>query len=68
MSRTTFHTARLMAWVVQLPLLLIADVRESIPYLAFLSLAALIESAATDVDQARADARAARDDAPAPPA
>jgi uncharacterized protein YdbL (DUF1318 family) len=29
-------------------------VRESVPYLVFLSLAALVESAATDVDQARA--------------
>jgi hypothetical protein len=29
-------------------------VRSSVPYLVFLSLAALVESAATDVDQARA--------------
>jgi hypothetical protein len=60
-TRRRFHTLRLIAWCAQLPLLLIESVRTSVPYLAFLSLAALIESSATDVDAARAAERE-RDD------
>jgi hypothetical protein len=43
-----------MFWAIQIPpAILIGSIRESVPYLVFLSLAALVESAATDVDQAR---------------
>jgi type II secretory pathway component PulM len=53
--RRWFHTLRLLFWLVQIPpAVLIPSVRTSVPYLVFLSLAALVESAATDVDQARA--------------
>jgi hypothetical protein len=36
---------------------LVESIRTSVPYLVFLSLAALVESAATDVDSARAAER-----------
>ena len=53
--RRWFHTARLMFWVIQIPFAIsIEAIRESVPYLVFLSLAALVESSATDVDNARA--------------
>lgn len=52
-TRRRFHGLRLLAWTAQLPLIAVDGVRESVPYLVFLSLAALIESALTDYDQAR---------------
>jgi hypothetical protein len=45
-----FHALRLVAWTVQVP---IAITTQSIPYLGFLSIAALMESALTDLVQAR---------------
>jgi hypothetical protein len=43
-----------MFWILQIPpAVLIPSIRSSVPYLVFLSLAALVESAATDVDSAR---------------
>lgn len=52
--RRWFHTARLMFWAIQIPpAVTIPAIRASVPYLVFLSLAALVESAATDVDSAR---------------
>ncbi len=53
--RRWFHSMRLAFWAVQIPpAVLVESIRESVPYLVFLSLAALVESAATDVDNARA--------------
>lgn len=64
--RRWFHTLRLMFWVIQIPpAVLIPTIRESVPYLVFLSLAALVESAATDVDSARAAERSGEEDVPA---
>lgn len=54
-TRKRFHLARLIAWAVQVPLALVTDLKTSVSYLVFLSIAALIESAATDYDQARQD-------------
>lgn len=45
-----FHTLRLAIWTVQIPFaILISALQESLKYLIFLSLAALVESALTDV-------------------
>lgn len=70
--RRWFHFARLVFWVVQIPpAVLVPGIRSSVPYLVFLSLAALVESAATDVDSARAAERRGEeripDRNPAPP-
>lgn len=55
-----------MFWVIQIPpAITVKSIRESVPYLVFLSLAALVESAATDVDNAAAAERAARGEDPA---
>lgn len=62
LTRKRFHLARLAFWVVQIPpAVTIPAVRESVPYLVFLSLAALVESAGTDYDQARKDEQEADD-------
>ena len=56
--RRWFHTARLGFWILQIPFAVsIPAIRSSVPYLVFLSLAALVESAATDVDNAAAAER-----------
>ncbi len=63
--RRWFHTARLIFWICQIPpALLVQSIRESVPYLVFLSLAALVESSATDVDSARAAERRGEEDLP----
>jgi hypothetical protein len=63
--RRWFHTARLIFWVIQIPpAVLIGSIRSSVPYLVFLSLAALVESAATDVDNARAAERRGEEPTP----
>lgn len=63
--RRWFHTARLIFWIAQIPpALLVASIRESVPYLVFLSLAALVESSATDVDAARAAERRGEEHVP----
>lgn len=54
MTRKRFHAVRLTFWILQLPLAVLwAPLRTSVPYLVALSVAALIESAFTDFDQAR---------------
>jgi hypothetical protein len=52
-GRTKFHAARLALWTVQIPVALFTQLKSSIAYLCFLSIAALIESSFTDFDQAR---------------
>jgi hypothetical protein len=49
--RRWFHTLRLVAWCAQVPLALVTSLKTSVSYLVFLSLAALIESSYTDLDQ-----------------
>lgn len=52
-TRKRFAVARLVFWGVQLPPAMgLAVLKHSLTYLIFLSLAALIESAGTDYDQA----------------
>jgi hypothetical protein len=54
-----------MFWILQIPPALLVDsIRGSVPYLVFLSLAALVESAATDVDSARAAERRGEEPVP----
>ena len=50
-ARRWFHSLRLAGWTLQIPLALLTDLKNSVAYLVVLSLAALIESALTDVDQ-----------------
>jgi len=54
-TRKHFHLLRLVAWAVQVPVAIATPLKQSVAYLVFLSLAALIESAGTDYDQARQD-------------
>jgi hypothetical protein len=44
-----FGAYRLAAWVVQIPIAITTSLQSSVAYLVFLSLAALVESALTDV-------------------
>ena len=44
-----FHQFRFAAWVLQVPFAITTGLKGSVTYLVFLSLAALIESAGTDV-------------------
>jgi len=50
-KRRRFHSIRLTIWIVQVPIALVTDLKTSVSYLVFLSLAALIESSYTDLDQ-----------------
>lgn len=53
-TRKGFHRARLIFWAVQIPpAVTVPAIRQSVPYLVGLSLAALVESSLTDYDQAR---------------
>ncbi len=52
-TRKRFHFLRMIAWLVQIPIAIVTPLKESISYLVFLSLAALVESSLTDYDQAR---------------
>lgn len=38
-----FHLARMVVWTVQVPVALLTNLKSSVPYVVFLSLAALIE-------------------------
>jgi hypothetical protein len=61
--RRWFHTLRLIFWSVQVPFAVsIPVIRNSVPYLVFLSLAALVESAVTDVDNSRAAEKRGEED------
>jgi hypothetical protein len=44
-----FHQIRLAAWTAQIPIAIATPLKNSVAYLVFLSLAALVESAGTDV-------------------
>jgi len=61
MTRKHFHLLRLIAWTVQIPVAIATPLKTSVVYLVFLSLAALIESAGTDYDQARQDEKRKHD-------
>lgn len=60
--RERFHLLRLLIWAVQVPLALSTNLKNNVPYLVFLSIAALIESALTDFDQSRAARKKAEAD------
>lgn len=53
MTRKHFHLLRLLVWAIQIPVAICTPLKQSISYLVFLSLAALVESSGTDYDQAR---------------
>ena len=63
MRRLVFHGIRLCLWAVQIPLAVMTDLKKSVTYLVFLSIAALVESAGTDVDKAWQDYRRGKMDA-----
>ena len=44
-----FGGVRLLAWLVQIPIAVATPLKQSVVYLVFLSLAALVESALTDM-------------------
>lgn len=48
-----FHAVRLALWTSQVPVAVLTPAKNSIAYLAFLSVAALVESALTDYLQSR---------------
>lgn len=58
-----FHVARLLCWSAQIPIALTTPLKQSVAYLVFLSIAALVESAGTDVYQAFKDRDDGIDDA-----
>lgn len=60
-SRKHFHLLRMLVWSAQVPLAIATSLKQSVAYLVFLSLAALIESAGTDYDQARQDEKEERE-------
>lgn len=57
LTRRRFHLIRVLVWSVQVPPAIFTALKGSVAYLVFLSLAALIESAGTDLDQAIRDER-----------
>lgn len=57
LTRRRFHLFRVVVWSVQVPPAIFTALKGSVAYLVFLSLAALIESAGTDLDQAIRDER-----------
>jgi hypothetical protein len=57
LTRKRFHAIRVGIWAVQVPPAAVTALKGSTVYLVFLSLAALIESAGTDLDQAIRDER-----------
>lgn len=61
MTRKRFHLIRLLAWTIQIPIAIVTPLKTSVVYLVFLSLAALIESAGTDYDQARQDEKRSKE-------
>lgn len=51
-----FHLARLFVWSVQVPVALLTPLKDSTPYIVFLSLAALVEGAFSSYMSSRAEA------------
>lgn len=50
-----FHVLRIFVWSVQVPIALLTDLKNSTPYVVFLSLAALIEGAFSSYMASRAE-------------
>lgn len=50
-----FHLARLVVWAIQVPVALLTNLKNSTPYIVFLSLAALIEGAGAAYMASRAE-------------
>lgn len=51
-----FHVIRIAVWSIQLPVALLTGLKDSTPYVVFLSLAALIEGAFSSYMASRAEA------------
>lgn len=60
MTLRRFHLARLVAWTVQIPVALLTGLKDSVPYVVFLSLAALVEGAFGAYMGSRAEEEAAK--------
>lgn len=50
-----FHLARIIVWTVQIPIALLTGLKTSVPYVVFLSLAALVEGAGAAYMGSRAE-------------
>lgn len=50
-----FHLARTAIWTIQIPVALLTRLKNSVPYIVFLSLAALVEGAFSSYMGARAE-------------
>lgn len=61
LTRKRFHALRLALWSIQIPIAITTPLKSSVVYLVFLSIAALVESAGTDFDQARRDEKLKED-------
>lgn len=53
-----FHMARTLVWLVQIPVALLTGLKSSVPYVVFLSLAALVEGSFSAWMASRAECRA----------
>lgn len=53
-----FHLFRIVVWSIQMPVALLTGLKDSTPYVVFLSLAALIEGAFAAYMASRAEASA----------
>ncbi len=58
--RVRIHALRLLAWAAQVPIAVATDLKTSVAYLVFISLAALIETASSDLEKAVDIVRARR--------
>ena len=53
-----FHLARTVVWTVQIPVALLTGLKDSVPYVVFLSLAALVEGSFSAYMASRAEEEA----------
>ncbi len=59
-TRKRFHLARVILWATNIPIAIMTGLSSSVAYLTFISLAALVESSATDYEAARLDQKNAQ--------
>ena len=57
-SLVRFHMVRTLVWVVQIPVALLTPLKSSVPYVVFLSLAALVEGSFSSWMASRAECKA----------
>ncbi len=62
-TRIRIHAVRVTLWSVMIPIAIFTGLKSSISFLTFISLAALVESSLTDLEQAWLDKKEARGEA-----